>query len=453
MATDQPRPAVTRSLAEWAARLSLDDLSSEGRQVVRHCILDWIAVTLPGAAEPATRILAETLLAEGAAPAATLVGARGRTSVLNAAVINGTASHALDYDDVNMAFVGHPTVAILPALLAVAEDQGASADALIEAFAAGYDVVCRVGVLVAPAHYAHGFHVTATAGSIGAAAGVARLMGLSAAQTAVAMGLAATMGAGLKSMFGTMAKPLHAGRAAQNGLLAAQLAARGFTARPDALECEQGFAATQSTDFNAAEAMADKSADAHLRANLFKYHAACYLTHGAIEAASRLRQDHGIAPAMIETITITVAPGSDRVCNIASPATGLEAKFSLKLTAAMALAGWDTSGIAVYTDELTRDPELVRLRDATTVEFSTQMGGAEGQVSIRAGSRTYTASHDAGLPNRDLGDQERKLSTKFDALVSPILGTGRTAELKGAILGFGGRTGLHDILNLTETAP
>jgi len=453
MATDQPRPEVTRWLAERAAKLSLDDLSPEGRHVVRHCILDWIAVTLPGTAEPATRILAETLLADGAAPAATLVGGRGRTSVLNAAVINGTASHALDYDDVNMAFVGHPTVAILPALLAVAEDEGASADALIEAFAAGYDVVCRVGVLVSPAHYADGFHVTATAGSIGAAAGVARLMGLSAAQTAVAMGLAATMGPGLKSMFGTMAKPLHAGRAAQNGILAAQLAARGFTARPDALECEQGFAATQSTDFNAAEAMANEPADAHLRANLFKYHAACYLTHGAIEAAGKLRQDHGIAPARIEKITITVAPGSDRVCNIASPATGLEAKFSLKLTAAMALAGRDTSGIAVYTDDLTRDPELIRLRDATTVEFSTQMGGAEGQVSIRAGGRIHAAGHDAGLPNRDLADQERKLSAKFDALVTPILGTGRTAELKEAILGFGGSNGLHDILNLAETAP
>ncbi len=444
------RPEVTRWLAERAAGFSLEDLSDEGRQVARHCILDWVAVTLPGTAEPATRILAEVILADGAPPAATLLGGLGRTSVLNAAVINGTASHALDYDDVNMAFVGHPTVAILPALLGVAEVEGASADDLLEAFAAGYDVVCRAGTLVAPSHYAHGFHVTATAGSIGAAAGVARLMRLDAEQTAVAMGLAVTMGAGLKSMFGTMAKPLHAGRAAQNGLLAAQLAARGFTARPDALECEQGFAATQSIDFNAEAAMADTPADAHLRANLFKYHAACYLTHGAIEAAIKLRQSHGIAPSDIEAVTITVAPGSDRVCNIRTPATGLEAKFSLRLTVAMGLAGRDTSGIGVYTDALTQEPELTRLGDLTTVEFSTQMGEAEGQVAIRAGGETFSASHDAGLPNRDIADQEQKLVAKFDGLVSPVLGTARSAGLREAILAFGGSGRAAEIIELAE---
>lgn len=445
------RPEVTRWLAERAAGLTLEELSDAGRQVARHCILDWVAVTLPGAAEPATRILAETVMADGAAPAATLLGGLGRTSVSNAALINGTAAHALDYDDVNMAFVGHPTAAILPALLALAEAEVASADQLIEAFAAGYDVVCRAGVLVAPSHYGHGFHVTATTGSIGAAAGAARLMRLDADRTAIAMGLAATMGAGLKSMFGTMAKPLHAGRAAQNGLLAAQLAARGFTARPDALECEQGFAATQSTDFNAGEAMADMAPDAHLRANLFKYHAACYLTHGAIEATGMLRQAHGLTPEEVEAVTITVAPGSDRVCNIANPATGLEAKFSLRLTAAMALAGRDTSGIEVYTDALTQEPELTRLRDATVVEFSTQMGGAEGQVAVRARGKTFTASHDAGLPNRDLAGQERKLRAKFKALVAPILGADRAGSLEAAILDLGGDAPAADILDHAET--
>ena len=445
------RPEVTRFLAERASGLTLDALGADGARLVRQCLLDWVGVTLPGAAEPATRILAETVLADEARPVATLIGGPGRTSVANAALINGTASHALDYDDVNMAFVGHPTVALVPALLALAEAEGASADAFVTAFAAGYDVLCRAGALVAPSHYAHGFHATATAGAIGAAAGVARLMELDADRTAVAMGLAATMAAGMKSMFGTMAKPLHAGRASEAGLLAARLAAKGFTARPDALEAVQGFAATQSTDFDAATAMADLPPDAHLRANLFKYHAACYLTHGAIEAAGRLREEHGFAAHDIETVTITGAPGSDRVCNIASPGTGLEAKFSLRLTVAMALAGRDTSGIAVYTDDLTRESELVALRDRTDVVFSDTLGMAEGEVAVTAGGRTVTARDGAGLPTADLDEQERKLTAKFGALVAPILGKETADALAARILGLGGDGPAADFLDLMET--
>jgi len=226
------RPAVTRWLAGRAAAVRLEDLPERAVTVARHCILDWFAVTLPGAAEPAVRILAEDLLADGARPVASLVGLPQRTSALNAALVNGTASHALDFDDVNMAILGHPTVAVLPGLLALAEERGASQDEVLAAFVAGYDVACRTGALMSPGHYGHGFHATSTVGSVGAAAACARLMGLDAETTATACGIAATRASGLKSMFGTMCKPLHAGMAAQNGLMAARLAARGFTSRP-----------------------------------------------------------------------------------------------------------------------------------------------------------------------------------------------------------------------------
>ena len=139
---------------------------------------------------------------------------------MNAALVNGTASHALDFDDVNMAILGHPTVAVLPGLLALAEETGATQREILVAFVAGYDVACRTGALMSPSHYGHGFHATATVGSIGAAAACARLLRLDAEATATAYGIAATMASGLKSMFGTMCKPLHAGRAAQNGLQA-----------------------------------------------------------------------------------------------------------------------------------------------------------------------------------------------------------------------------------------
>jgi 2-methylcitrate dehydratase PrpD len=445
MATET-RPPVTRFLAERASAIRFEDLPEAAVIVARQCILDWFAVTIPGAAEPAVRILSDDLLADGARPVASLAGLPQRTSTLNAAMINGTASHALDFDDVNMAILGHPTVAILPGLLALAEETGASQDDVIAAFVAGYEVACRTGALISPSHYGHGFHATSTVGSVGAAAACAHLLKLDAETSAVAYGIATTRASGLKSMFGTMCKPLHAGMAAQNGLQAARLASRGFSSRPDALECAQGLAATQSVDFNADEAMKAAPLDHHIANNLFKYHAACYLTHGAIEAGKALRAAHSVSSNAIKSIEIRSAPVADRVCNIARPETGLEAKFSLRLTVAMALAGRDTSGIGTYTDDLTREPELVRLRDLADVSFKDGFGEAQSEVTVvTADGRRLEAMHDAGQADRDLARQGRKLADKFDALVEPVLGK-RARDLRDALAGFGGSATIADIM-------
>jgi 2-methylcitrate dehydratase PrpD len=442
------RPPVTRWLAERASGIRFDDLPPAAVTVARQCILDWFAVTIPGAAEPAVQILCEELMADGAAPVVSLAGLARRTSALNAALINGTASHALDFDDVNMAILGHPTVALLPGLLALAEQTGASQDEVLAAFVAGYEVVCRTGALMSPGHYNHGFHATSTVGSVGAAAACAHLLKLDAETTATAYGIAATRASGLKSMFGTMCKPLHAGMAAQNGLLAARLAARGFTSRPDALEAAQGLAATQSVDFNPEEAMKDAPFDHHIVNNLFKYHASCYLTHGAIEAGKALRQKSAASSNAISSIEIRVPPVTDRVCNIARPGTGLEAKFSLRLTVAMALAGRDTSGIDTYTDELTREPELIRLRDLATIEFVEGYPEAKADLSITtAGGDRFTASHDAGVPDSDLARQGAKLEAKFDALVEPHLGVA-SRSLRDAIMAMGGPDGMASIMSM-----
>lgn len=446
-------PPVTRWLAERAASFRAEDLPEAAVTIARHCILDWFAVTIPGAREPVVEILAEALAQEGGAPLATLVGRGRKTAPLQAALINGTASHALDFDDVNMAILGHPTVAVLPGLLALAEERGATQDAVITAFVAGYDVACRVGDFMSPGHYAHGFHCTSTVGSIGAAAACGHLLGLDPERMAMALGTASTQASGLKSMFGTMCKPLHAGMAARNGLLAARLAAGGFTSRPDALECAQGFARTQSVDFSPAEAMQDAPIDFHIRNNLFKYHASCYLTHGAIEAARKLRVQGDLSSNAISAITLRVAPVTDRVCNLSAPATGLEAKFSLRLTLAMGLTGRDTSAIATYTDDVTREPELVRLRDLVHIEFVEGQPEAWAEVTVsNAAGETFVAIHDAGEADPDLTRQGDKLCAKFRALVVPVLGD-RAASLETALTGFGGSRDLSEIAALAGAMP
>src|SRR6201996_9169995 len=343
--TDIASQGVTRVLAEQARTLTYADLPVDVRKLARQCLMDYLACTLAGSTDELAAILLAEMTEQGGAPAATVIGRSERLPILSAAMVNGASSHALDYDDVNLAMTGHPSVVLLSALLALAEERGSSGPDVLTAFVAGYELQCRLGLLLAPSHYnVLGFHATGTLGSFGAAAACAHLLGLDTEKFATAFGIAGTQAAGLKSMFGTMCKPLHAGKAAYHGLLAARLAQRGFTARADIVECAQGFARTHSPDFHPERALATPPRGFHILNNLFKYHAACYMTHAPIEAARKLREQHGVTPDQVERIRLSLDETCDRICNIPAPRTGLEAKFSLRLTTAMALAGVDTGG-------------------------------------------------------------------------------------------------------------
>src|SRR2546430_4235807 len=347
----------------------------------------------------------------GGAPQASLIGHETRLPALAVALVNGAAAHALDYDDVNMAMPAHPSVAVLPGLLALAELRRSSGREVITAFVSGYETACRIGAALQPGHYNLGFHATSTVGCFGAAAACARLLGLDTAATATALGIAGTQAAGLKSQFGTMCKPFHAGKAAQNGLLAARLAVRGFSSRPDMVECVQGFALTHGPDFAPAAALATPEGGFHLLANLFKYHAACYFTHAPIECARRLRQEHGLTPDMIAGITLQIDASCDRVCNITTPVDGLQSKFSLRQTVAMALAGIDTASLGAYSAENARDPGLVALRERIDFDWQNNWPQTLSELELDlVDGRRVSARHDAGIPAPDIAAQGERLA-------------------------------------------
>jgi 2-methylcitrate dehydratase PrpD len=428
------RQPVTRLLVEKALACRYDAIPADIRELARQCAMDTIAVTLAARDEPVFRFALDEALDQGGNAQATVLGTSHRVSEQQAALVNGTAAHALDFDDVNLMITGHPSVAILPGLLALAERRNASGRDFLAAFVAGYEMACRVGALVQPDHYARGFHATATVGSIGAATACAHLMGLDAATTARAVGIAVTQASGLRSMFGTMCKPLHAGLAARNGVNAARLAARGLTSREDSLECVQGFADTQSSVFDPDAALAEPKGGYWIRANLFKYHAACYGTHSAIECARELRGKYGIAAADVRRATVRMNTLSDRICNIQRPTSGLEAKFSVRMITAMALAGVDTARLSSYSDETCKDPTLLALLERIRVELVADlpMMGAELRVETADGAQR-TASHDSGVPSSDIAAQGRRIAGKFDSLVEPVLGAQRAAALRGVI--------------------
>src|SRR5437773_1764511 len=362
------RTDLTMALAEKAANLRFDDISEPAKIVAGHCLVDWFGVTLGAWNEPLAEILAADIADEGGVAQATVVGRGVRVPVRQAALLNGAMSHALDFDDVNQAMGGHPTVPIAPAVLALAELARLDGRRLVEAFVAGFETESRLGRYMGPSHYQKGWHNTATYGTIGAAAAASNLLRLDAATTAQAMGIAATQAAGLKSVFGTMCKPLHAGRAAATGLQAARLAQRGFTSNPAILEVEQGFGATQSSTANAEAALADPPGGFYLPQTLFKYHAACYLTHSSIEASNMLRKQHALQADAISKVELKVNDGHLKVCNIQQPKTGLEIKFSLRATNALALLGENTADDSVFSDRTANRPDVVALRDKIEVK-------------------------------------------------------------------------------------
>lgn len=424
----------TRDLARWCAIMTADDIRPVAYTWAKHCLLDWVGVTLAGAGEPLVDILVEEMGTRDDAPC-TVIGRGTSASLFDAALINGSASHALDYDDVNWMMHGHPTVAVAAAALTLGEMLDASGADVLAAFIIGYEVECRLGEMVGSQHYANGYHATGTLGTFGAAAAASWLMKLDVGQTQHALGMAAAQAAGLKSMFGTMTKPFHVGKAAMNGLMAARLAARGFTAEADAIECAQGFAATQAPGFIARPVRPDPEASFAVEDNLFKYHAACYLTHSTIDAVRALKDRHRFGFDDVAAIAIHVAEGHRKVCDIAVPATGLEVKFSIRHLAALAADGADTADLGLYTDEIATDPRICGLREKTTVEPCDVNDDMQARVVITLADGTLLDGEaNAGLPASDVSWQEERLAAKFQSLVKPLIGQGKASTLHGAVM-------------------
>jgi 2-methylcitrate dehydratase PrpD len=266
------------------------------------------------------------------------------------------------------------------------------------------------------------------------------------------LGLAATQGAGLVASAGSMAKPFHSGKAAANGLLAASLAARGFTGRPDAIEARGGFLSAHVREWSPAP-LAACDGRFLIRDTKFKAHAACALTHSSIENMLTLMRQHAVTPAAIEQIELRVPNSSMGVCNIDVPTTGLEAKFSLKTIAAMTLLGDPTGDINAYAAERVTRPEVKRLAGRISVTGRDDLDGGEA-IAIAAlnDGRKLTERYDSYTAKVDLAAQRVALGRKFRALVTPILGEARTARLEEAVFALDGAGSVAPLVALTAKA-
>ncbi len=433
--------------------MDLRDVPASARTVAGQCVLDWFGCALAGSREPLSAILRDELGSQ--AGPCSVVGSDLRCRPGVAALLNGAAGHALDFDDAHSMMGGHPTVPVLPAALAQAEDMGATGEKLLVAFVVGVEVESRVGALIGPRPYAKGWHSTSTVGVHGAAAAACRLLGATNEQFGHALGLAASQASGLKANFGTMTKPFHAGHAAERGLLSARLAMRGFTSNPDAVDGRQGYAdaAASGRDRVDWQRLADQDGRFLIEDTLFKYHAACYLTHAAIESAVRLRgrlAERGASARAVEKAIVTVNPALLDVCGIPAPTTGLEAKFSLVAATSLALLGVDTTETATFVDATLADPDLARMMSRVEVRTDQGLGHAQARVEVRANGHALDAFCDTGIPATDLDEQGAKLGAKMAGLTSPLVGTEATARLRELSLQLESVGDLRDLVGLAS---
>jgi 2-methylcitrate dehydratase PrpD len=437
---------ITALLAEKLAGMDAATIPAEAIEVAKQCLVDALGVAIAARREPLVEMLVAELADGGSGGDATVVGRSERLSMIDAALVNGSMAHAIDYDDVNFAMQAHGTVAVAPAVLALGEKIGASGRDVLAALVAGIDLGGRIGLLMQRRTYEHGWHTTGTIGAFGAAAGAAHLLGLSPQATAHALGIAGTQAAGVKAVFGSMSKPFHAGKAAANGLIAARLAARGFTSAADILGHPQGFVAAQSGAGDVAAALADPPGGAHILGTIFKYHAACFFTHAPIEALNALRTEHGLRPDDIVAATIGVDPHGLAVADIQEPRTGLEMKFSLRMTGALALAGENTGDEALFSAATAGRPDLVALRDRIVVEPRQVANETYAEVELRlTDGRVLTGAYDASVPAR-AAEQWEPLGRKFTDLVAPAVGAARCAELLAALRGLDGAGDISPVM-------
>ena len=380
---------------------------------------DWLVVSCAGSTEPLAHIMRDFIASEGGAAVATVTGAAKKYPPRAAALANGAISHAPDYDDTHFAYVGHPSVAIFPAALAAAEEVGASAGDLCEAFLLGAEASCRIGMVLGRRHYDAGFHQTATSGCFGATIAAARLYGLDRSALVAALGLASTRASGLKSQFGTMGKPYNAGIAAANAIEVCGLARRGFTSAADGLGGPQGFLPAhhpqhESCDQILPDAVKSSFMFADVR---HKLHACCHGTHAMIEGLRNLVAAHDVTQHNLVGLTIRVNPRWLKVCDIKAPTTGLEVKFSYVFLAAMVLHDIDTAAYQSYDNAICRDAGLIQTAGKINVIGDETI--SDGAVHLSADTESaahYTTDFDLMAPI-DLAVLGPRLVAKASVLI------------------------------------
>ena len=424
--TTNPAPSTAaEQLGHFVATANWDALPATVRHEAKRSILNFAGCALGAAHAPTIEMALRVLTRVSGTERVAVLGRRERLDALGAAFINAVAGNLLDYDDTHLRTVIHPAAPVAPVALALAERRGLSGPQLLHAFALGAEVECRIGNAVSPGHYARGWHITSTCGVFGAAAAAAKLLGLDAAQTTHALGIAASQSAGIVENLPSAAKNVSVGNAARNGLFAALLAEQGYTAAPTAIEGALGWARAMGDEPLVAAITDDLGARWEVLANTYKPYPCGIVMHAVIDACLALRRDHALAPEHIASILVSgdqlLLDRGDRIVR-----NERDARVSIHHCAAVAFQ-FGAAGLREFAEETVHDPGVAALRDRTTAQLDSKAPKGAATVVVhttdgRAINATVlhaTGSTEQPMPDADIEEKVRGLA-RFGGFAGPI---------------------------------
>ena len=397
----------TKTLASYIVTSRIESVPDDVRHEARRAIVNFMGCALGGSVDTAVDRAIQAFEPFAGKPTASILGRSERTDPLHASLMNGISSHVYDFDDTTPKNYVHPTSPVASALFAFASANRVSGRDFMEAFILGFEAESRIANAVYPAHYDVGWHITGTAGVFGAATAIGKLLKLPEQQMIWDIGLAATQAAGLREMFGSMAKALHPGRAAQNGYGAALLAQAGFTAGEHGLEGPRGFAAVQAAKYDLSKITTRLGTDFDLRANTYKPFPCGIVNHPTIDGCIQLHGEHHIDPAKIAAVRLRVAPLVMDLCNQRGITKGLQGKFSVYHGAAIGLVR-GKAGIQEYTDETVNDPTVRRVRELVSAVGDPSITEDQARIEVQLASGETLAR----FVEQSLGNVHRPMSDK-----------------------------------------
>jgi 2-methylcitrate dehydratase PrpD len=443
---------LTQEVAAFVAETSFKDIPPEAIRIARRCLIDGTGISLSGSRDPASLILRRFLETQGGKREASVIGTRLKLPAASAALANGTSGHAQDFDDTQLArspdriygLLTHPTIPVLAACLSLGEVNTIDGKGFLCAFSVGFEVECKIAEAIHPSHYKRGFHTTGTVGAFGAATAAAKILGLSEQEIRFAMGIVASMSAGIRANFGTMTKPLHAGRAAENGVAAACLARLGFTSDPDVLENPWGFFKILGDGFEP-EKISGQLGNPYTIIDpgvSIKPYPSGVLSHPTMNAMLQLVKEHDLRAGDVAEISVHAGSNILNPLRYALPQNALEAKFSLPFCVTSILLR-RKAGIQEFADEFVRNPEVQGMmgRVRTVLDPEIEARGFEkilSRVEVRlvdGKTLTRNSSPYKGGPENPLSDEE--LYEKFRSCSTLVLSQEKAAQA-------------HDLLNHVE---
>jgi 2-methylcitrate dehydratase PrpD len=436
---------VTRILARYVVESRFAAIPAATRHHATRTFVNWLGCAIGGSHHEGMDIALAALAPMAGAAQASVLGRSERLDILHAALLNGISSHMFDFDDTHLKTVIHPAGPVCSAILALAEHRPVSGEDFVHALVLGVEVECRIGNSVYPNHYDTGWHITGTAGVMGAAAACGKLLGLNEQQMVWALGIAATQSSGLREMFGTMCKPFHPGNAAKNGLMSALLAEKNFTSSNRGIEAPRGFAHVLSTKFDPAEIIDGLGKTFEIDLNTYKPFACGIVIHPIIDACVQLRNEHKLAGDEIESVLAKVHPLVLELTGKKTPQTGLEGKFSVYHSAAAGFI-YGAAGEREYSDAVVRDAKVIALRDKVTAVVDGTMHEDQTLVEVKLkDGRTLSKYVEAAIGSLKRPQTDADLEAKFRGLAEDVLPKAQVDKVLGLAWKVGSLASAGDV--------